>query len=86
MGPAAPGVVTVDEFEGVRKHLPAGAAGPPRQLWLEEHVDPDAQWWGPTLVVEPRYVPAILAGAAENGLLVGTGHANGQTAPQNPVL
>ena len=40
------------------------------EQWLEEHVDPDAQWWGPALVVEPRYVADIVEGAREDGLEV----------------
>jgi hypothetical protein len=42
--------------------------------WLREHVDPAARWWGPpnrpALVVEPRYVVDIVAGAREAGLVV----------------
>lgn len=33
--------------------------------WLEENTDPDAQWWGGALVVEPRYVEPILEGLRE---------------------
>ena len=40
------------------------------EQWLEEHVDPEARWWGPALVVEPRYVADIVNGAREDGLEV----------------
>lgn len=40
------------------------------RAWLEEHTDRDAQWWADALVVEPRYVPAIVEGAREAGLEV----------------
>ena len=39
--------------------------------WLVEHTDQDAaQWFGEALVVEPRYVAAIVAGAINDGLEV----------------
>lgn len=45
---------------------------------LREHTAKDAQWWGPgrggltrgALVVEPRYVADIVAGAVADGLAV----------------
>lgn len=41
------------------------------EAWLTEHTDPDnSTWFGPALVVEPRYVEAIVAGAIEDGLEV----------------
>ena len=46
---------------------PVSTAG---QSWLEEHVDADAITWGSAVVVEPRYVDAIIAGARQDGLEV----------------
>jgi hypothetical protein len=39
--------------------------------WLESSVDMDARWWtARALVVEPRYVRDIVAGAIADGLEV----------------
>ena len=38
--------------------------------WLHEHVADDAQWFVTALVVEPRYVADIVAGAIDAGLAV----------------
>lgn len=38
--------------------------------WIEEHVDPLAQWFGSALVVEPRYLIQLLEGMAEGGLSI----------------
>src|SRR5262249_42342760 len=38
--------------------------------WIEENVAGEAQFFGTALVVEPRYVPALLAGMRESGLEV----------------
>jgi len=38
--------------------------------WLETNVEAEAQWWGPSLVVEPRYVEDIVEGARADGLEV----------------
>lgn len=40
------------------------------RAWLKDSVDPEAQWFGGALVVEPRYVADIVTGARENGLTV----------------
>jgi hypothetical protein len=48
------------------------------EKWLRDHTTKDAQWWGPGrsgltrggLVVEPRYVADIVAGARDAGLRV----------------
>ena len=45
------------------------------QDWVSAHVSDDAQWFGPGLVVEPRYVPAIAEGMIADGLTV--------TGPEN---
>lgn len=37
-------------------------------LWLDEHTDPAATWFGGALAVEPRYVADILEGARNDGL------------------
>jgi hypothetical protein len=38
--------------------------------WISEHIPEDAQRWGLSVVVEPRYVMDILAGARADGLRV----------------
>ena len=41
------------------------------KAWLEEHViagNDEIQMWGGGVVVEPRYIGAILDGAANDGL------------------
>lgn len=35
--------------------------------WLEEHTDETALWFGSALVVEPRYVEALVHGLVEEG-------------------
>lgn len=40
------------------------------QDWIDEHVDPNAQWFGDSLVVEPRYLENLLQGAVRDGLEV----------------
>ncbi len=39
--------------------------------WIEEHLPPDAQWFGNGVVVEHRYIWAILEGIQNDGLAVG---------------
>lgn len=36
--------------------------------WIDEHVDPDAQWFGGGLAVEPRYLSALVDGMRDAGL------------------
>jgi hypothetical protein len=38
--------------------------------WLQQHVHQDAetQYWGHSIVVEPRYLADILTGARDDGL------------------
>ena len=38
--------------------------------WISEHIPADAQSWGGAIVVEPRYIDAIVAGAMNDGLEV----------------
>jgi hypothetical protein len=38
---------------------------------LEEHVQEDAQWWAGSLVVEPRYVIALVEAVRDAGFTVG---------------
>jgi hypothetical protein len=38
--------------------------------WLEEHIDEGASWFGPSLVVEPRYLDNLVAGMRADGLVV----------------
>ena len=37
--------------------------------WIAENVDPNAQWFGNALVVEPRYVDDLVLGMIDNGCL-----------------
>jgi hypothetical protein len=37
------------------------------RAWLESATDPDAQWFGRALVVEPRYLDDLLEGFREDG-------------------
>ena len=39
--------------------------------WIAEHIPSDAQWWSGAVVVEPRYIGAIIDGAINDGLEVG---------------
>jgi hypothetical protein len=43
---------------------------PEASAWVEENVCGEAQYFGTALVVEPRYVAALVAGMRENGLEV----------------
>lgn len=38
------------------------------QVWLEENIGEGATYYGGSLVVETRYLPAILNGIQEDGL------------------
>lgn len=38
--------------------------------WLSENVQPDAQWFGTTLVVEHRYAWALAQGMQREGLVL----------------
>lgn len=39
--------------------------------WCDDHIPDDAQWFGKAVVVEPRYVAAIVQGMQNDGLTVG---------------
>ena len=43
---------------------------PEASAWVEENVSGEAQFFGTALVVEPRYVAALIAGMREAGLEV----------------
>lgn len=43
---------------------------PRAAVWLSDHTDGEAQWFGDALAVEPRYVRDIVEGAVEFGLEV----------------
>ena len=43
---------------------------PEASAWIEENVAGEAQFFGTALVVEPRYVAALVAGMREDGLEV----------------
>jgi hypothetical protein len=38
--------------------------------WISESVDPDAQKWGDSIVVEHRYIEALFDGMVDDGLVV----------------
>lgn len=38
--------------------------------WIAEHTPKESMWFGPSLVVEPRYVDDIIDGMTRNGLEV----------------
>lgn len=40
------------------------------QSWVEEHLPSDAQWFGNAVVVEHRFIWAILQGIQKDGLVV----------------
>jgi hypothetical protein len=44
------------------------------QRWIDEHIDPEAQWYGASLIVEPRYIDNLLAGALAGGLVCRADH------------
>lgn len=66
-GGTSPPDIRVQDHGTLFLLLPASDAG---EAWLREHTDGDATWWGRALVVEPRYVPDIIAGAQTDGLEV----------------
>ena len=39
--------------------------------WIDESIDPEAQWWGKGVVIEPRYVENVVLGAQASCLVVG---------------
>lgn len=41
--------------------------------WLVENVDPEANWFGTSLPVEPRYLEALVVGLQAAGFRVGRG-------------
>ncbi len=49
----------------VRPTSPLGVA------WIDEHISPDATWFGGAVVVEHRYVADLLHGAVDDGLHLG---------------
>jgi hypothetical protein len=40
------------------------------ERWLVENVQEDAHWFGGAVVVEPRYVEALVSGLVEDGFVV----------------
>lgn len=44
--------------------------------WIERYVDPEARWFGHSLVVEPRYLADVCAGMEKCGLTISAGRAN----------
>jgi hypothetical protein len=44
---------------------------PAGRAWIDDNIPDDAQTWGDTIVVEPRYIQTIVTGAIADGLNVG---------------
>jgi hypothetical protein len=42
----------------------------PAKSWIDEHVQPDAQWFGHALIVERRYAWALAQGMKDAGLVL----------------
>jgi len=40
------------------------------EAWTDEHIPPDATWFGGAVVVEHRYIASIVTGAVSDGLCV----------------
>ena len=40
------------------------------RVWLADHTDATAQWFGRGIAVEPRYIDALVFGAVEDGMAV----------------
>jgi hypothetical protein len=49
------------------------AVSPSAFAWIEEHLPPDRLTFGNAVVIEPRYVWAILVGLQDDGLVVTRG-------------
>jgi hypothetical protein len=64
--PATTDVHIVDHHSIVLFHLNT----PEASAWVEENVTREAQFFGSALVIEPRYVAALVAGMREAGLEV----------------
>jgi hypothetical protein len=43
---------------------------PKAKAWIDEHVQPDATWYGNALVVEHRYAWALVGGMNDAGLTI----------------
>ena len=39
------------------------------RAWIDEHVDPEAQWWGNALACELRYAEDLADGMERDGLV-----------------
>ena len=46
------------------------AASPAGETWIAEHIDADAMTWAGAIVVEHRFIDAIIEGATWDGLTV----------------
>jgi hypothetical protein len=40
------------------------------RLWIDEHIDDEAQQWGGAIVIEPRYVQPIVDGLRADDLTI----------------
>ena len=48
------------------------AITPAAKDWIEEFLSEERQTWGGAVVIEPRYVPAIVTAIRNDGLVVGS--------------
>lgn len=44
------------------------------RAWIEAHVSSESTWYGDALVVEPRYIDNLVAGAQADGLVCRADH------------
>ena len=63
----APGDVRVIDHGSITIFLPTSDAG---REWVAENIGSDAMRWAGGVVVEPRYIGAIVDGAINDGLEV----------------
>lgn len=61
----APGDVTVVDHGSIIIFLPTSDAG---REWIAENIGSDAMRWAGGVVVDPRYIGAIVDGAVNDGL------------------
>jgi len=45
--------------------------GPLGVAWVDQHISPDATWFGGAVAVEHRYLADLLHGAVDDGLRIG---------------
>ena len=63
--------VTIQNHGSIARIVPHTKAA---RAWIDEHIGPDNgyQPYYPNVIVEPRYVEAIIEGMTESGLVFGS--------------